>query len=428
MKSCLRIVLAAIAATLCAFQALVAQPDPIFQKPAPISMAELSSLPNTGVRAIEVNDFVYPGYRGKLEPAPPHADLNPKKAIIIVWKNYSHRLMFSHEATYIPLMMLPDGVSGCWQHVEANHDHRAKNYRGRNLELMNQNGRRERNSFVDIIESGPKRVWVRWTYFCVDMMDEREVALRATEDYFAYPNGLVWRRVTYESLMPDSPEGYSIEPLEAITIFPVGKHWRDGYQRDPATGDSHVLAILDAFGTNRYDTFRNDNAARRTGCDFKLLEQTRGVTAVLPAVDGLLFAAWGDASGLSHRTTKLMDHSFADTGGWGAFRMYVHWPVGWTNSQGYVDSPQEELYKTYPHSVCPFGIQLTRDLSTESINAGQRYGDAVNDRAHLKRTEALVWYSLMGVGREFEDVRRLARKWLKKGTSCAQPESIRNLK
>ena len=54
--------------------------------------------------------------------------------------------------------------------------------------------------------------------------------------------------------------------------------------------------------------------------------------------------------------------------------------------------------------------------------------DAVNDRAHLKRTEAMVWYSLMGVGREFEDVRRVARRWLNKGANCAHPESIRNLK
>lgn len=57
----------------------------------------------------------------------------------------------------------------------------------------------------------------------------------------------------------------------------------------------------------------------------------------------------------------------------------------------------------------------------------KRYGDAVNDRAHLQHTEAMVWYSLMGVSQEFEDVRLLSRKWLKKGADCARPESIRNL-
>ena len=52
------------------------------------------------------------------------------------------------------MVLLPDGVAGCWQHVEGNHDRRSPAYRKRNLELMNQNGRRERNSFVDIIEAG----------------------------------------------------------------------------------------------------------------------------------------------------------------------------------------------------------------------------------------------------------------------------------
>ena len=39
-------------------------PDPIFEKPAPLTMLELANTNFTGVRAIEVRDFAYPGYQG----------------------------------------------------------------------------------------------------------------------------------------------------------------------------------------------------------------------------------------------------------------------------------------------------------------------------------------------------------------------------
>jgi hypothetical protein len=58
------------------------------------------------------------------------------------------------------------------------------------------------NGAVDVIQSGRERVWVRWNYLCVNKDDDSHPALRGTEDYMAYPNGLVWRRLTYTTLMP----------------------------------------------------------------------------------------------------------------------------------------------------------------------------------------------------------------------------------
>ena len=43
-----------------------------------------------------------------------------------------------------------------------------------NAELMNSMGRKEKNSFVDVIQSGPNRVWVRWTYLAVNMNDDSQ--------------------------------------------------------------------------------------------------------------------------------------------------------------------------------------------------------------------------------------------------------------
>ena len=94
-------------------------------------------------------------YTGALTPSPPHADLNAKKAIIVVWKGHSHRFVFSHEASYDPWMELPNGLGLCNQFFEGNFGW---------AELFNNKGRQEQNSFVDIIQSGPERVWVRWNY------------------------------------------------------------------------------------------------------------------------------------------------------------------------------------------------------------------------------------------------------------------------
>src|ERR1039458_6837441 len=48
-------------------------PDPIFEKPAPITMAELAKMKIEGVRAVEVSDYIFGNYQGALAPSPPHA-------------------------------------------------------------------------------------------------------------------------------------------------------------------------------------------------------------------------------------------------------------------------------------------------------------------------------------------------------------------
>ncbi len=144
-------------------------------------MADLARQTPQGVSALEVNDYAPGHYRGALAPSPPHADVNAKKAVVVFWKRRPERFIFSHEASYCPVLELPGGAAMCNQFFEGNLG---------DAELFNSMGRKERNSFVDIIESGPRRVWVRWTYFCVNMNNDARPRLRGTEDYFAYPNGL----------------------------------------------------------------------------------------------------------------------------------------------------------------------------------------------------------------------------------------------
>src|SRR5438876_7932086 len=74
--------------------------------------------------------------------------------------------------------------------------------------------------------------WVRWNYFCANKDDDSRPALRGTEDYMTYSNGLVWRRLTYSTLMADTPDGYSWQPIDFFAMAPSGTTWGDLFERD----------------------------------------------------------------------------------------------------------------------------------------------------------------------------------------------------
>ena len=70
-------------------------------------MAELAKRSTDGVSALEVSDYAPGHYAGKLSPSPPHADMNPRKAVVVFWKDHSERFVFSHEASYCPIWSCP---------------------------------------------------------------------------------------------------------------------------------------------------------------------------------------------------------------------------------------------------------------------------------------------------------------------------------
>jgi hypothetical protein len=376
----------------------------------PVTMSELKSTRTSGVSVAEVSDYVYGNYQGDFS-APSHADINPRKAFIIFWKDFDYRFVFSHEASYCPWLELPSGVALSYQFFEGNEGW---------AELFNDYGRRERNSFVDIIESGPERVWVRWTYFGVNMESGR-AGFRGTEDFWAFPNGLILRRQQYETLMPGDNKGYAREPIELITMTPVGKLWFDVLQQEPATGESRAFTGVDAFSNARVDVFWKrapkpnkpfTSTARRTGAPWKEIDDARGFAGIIPLKDGSPFVMLGDNSGFPHEGVRLKEHSDKATGGWGWRSLsWDHWPIGWLNSQAH--DVDDESYKRYPSHFAPFGLDLWR-LPNEA-------------------TERRAFFSLIGMGGgDVEAIRRLARNWLERGAAKATDPvyvaSLRSLK
>ena len=365
-------------------------------------MAELK--PIGDVSLAEVNDYVFGGYTGAMSPSPPHADGNPKRALIVTWKKFPFRFVFAHEGSYCPWFEFPSGAGHCFQFFEGNDGW---------AELFNDFGRREANSFVEVLDPGPKQVWVHWTYFGVSQ-DTGQRAYRGDEDFWALPNGLILRRQTMTTLMPGDHRGYAREPIEMIAMCPKGKLWFDVLQPGTETNESHPLTVLDVFSTNRYDVFwkRKEGTLlsaipRRTGCDWKLLDDSSGVVLMTRLREGSVFCVMGNAGGFRHEFTRIKEHTFKDTGGIGWIsQQWDHWPIGWLNSQAHeVDG--ESLQK-YPNHFSPCGMDFF-SLKNEEVNGR-------------------AFYSLIGVGKDDETVRRLARTWLEsKGTNMADLKPVAHL-
>jgi len=398
-------------------------PDSVFEKPEPVTMTELAELARRTTRkvsAMEVNDYAPGHYTGALTPSPPHADMNAKKAIVVFWKDHPHRFVFSHEASYCPVLELPSGAAMCNQFFEGNMG---------DAELFNNLGRKEKNSFVDVIQSGPERVWVRWNYFAVNMKDDTQPRLRGTEDYFAYPNGMVLRRLTFESLMPKNSFGYSQQPIELFGVMPAGKLIKDLFPRDPEQGDFHTHAVLDLYSDRRYDIYWGENTdeVRRSGDDATLaaISRSPGCALVLPFQDRLLFAVFGNASGFPTEKSVLIDHCTPGAkggAGWGAAR-WDHWPIGWLSSQTSLWKPGSPYAYSFG-SVGQFFVPDGKGYESFMKNHREFSSDFELNRWAARR----VFYVLLGTAREWEDIRRIGRNWLDKGKECARPESIANLK
>ncbi len=363
-----------------------------FAKPHAMQMKDLSRIKTGGVSVIEVNDYIFGNYKGDLH-APPNADRNPRKAFIIRWENFPYTFVFAHECSYCPFFEFPSGAGVCYQFFEGNE--------GR-AELFNAPGRMEKNSFVDIIESGPQRVWVRWTYFGVNQ-ETGEQYYRGTEDFWAYPSGMVVRKQSFLSLRNDI-YGYSREPIELIGMCPASRTWVDVLAKDPQTNEHHALTVLDAFSQNRYDVFWKhkvesivDSNVRRAGASWRELNDAKGVALILPTRHGSAFCIFGNASGFRNDYTRIKEHSHKDTGGlgWGS-QSWDHWPIGWLNSQ--LHEVNKDSLQLYPNHFSPAGMDFFA-LPNEEV-------------------EGSVFYSLIGVSQKGDEfIRNIAKQWLINGES-----------
>ena len=282
-----------------------------------------------------------------------------------------------------------------------------------NAELLNSMGRKEKNSFVDIVQSGPKRVWVRWSYLAVNMSDDSQPRLRGTEDYIAYCNGLVWRRMTYESLMPNEMIGYATDPVELFGVVPVGSTIKDLFPRDAEHGDYLTHTVLDLYSNKRYDIYwdeRARSAAAATTDD----GGHHGVAGLClgPAFPRqVALCRAGRSQRFPSRKNQLIDHCTLGAEGGCAWQqgLWDHWPIGWLNSQTSFWKPGSSYAYSFG-SVGQFFVPEGKRIKSFSKD----YPELCKDMAFNRWTASRVSYVLLGaaadVGRRPPHRPQLARQ------------------
>ncbi len=370
---------------------------------------------------VETREDYDPGrYRGPLQPSPPHADGNPRRAVILRWSDRSAQMVFSHEASYCPYLELPSGAAMSNQFFEGNLGE---------AELMNEFGRREQNSSVSVVEVLPDRVWVRWTYQAVNMKSDAVPRLRGTEDYVAFANGLTLRRASYTSLLPREAIGYSTQPVELFGIIPVGSSLAELLPTDPERRETEVLVVSDVYAESEYKVFWGESGGvRRSGGNEVLagIGRSAGYALVLPFREGLLFAVLGPASGFPAARVQLIDHCTpgAEGGaGWGQGR-WDHWPVGWLNSQG----SNWKSGSPYPYSFGSIGLFLVPE-GKRIRSFWADYSALCADMEFNRWTESRSFFVLLGSARTMDEVRRIGRAWLDLGPDrCQRLEAVAALR
>ena len=190
---------------------------------------------------------------------------------------------------------------------------------------------------MDVIERGPDRVRVRWTYFCVNMKDDSVHACAARRATSIYPNGLMLRRMSYETLMPEATVGYSTQPVELFGVLPAGALFQDLFpaMRRTETATCTPCSTSTATGGTTSSGARMAGPPGGDDATLKAISRSAGVGSFCPSRERLLFAVLGPASGFPADRNQLFDHSTPGAeggGGWGA-GLWDHWPIGWLNSQ-----------------------------------------------------------------------------------------------
>ena len=183
------------------------------------------------VYATRVYDYNFGDYVGKFSPTPPHADANPNEAVKVIWRSSSTKnkvddqeLVFWRERANVPFFQLPYlntttnklttmGVS--FGYLEGNLPH---------INLVNQYGRLNKNSIVNILKNKPDEVVIEWIYYVTDSNKPGiNRQYKVAEYYYIYPSGVVFRQAKIIDSFAEN--NYSNKYLTGSIISPVNKIW-----------------------------------------------------------------------------------------------------------------------------------------------------------------------------------------------------------
>lgn len=279
----------------------------------------------------ESSNYSIPGYTGAL-----YADNNPKRAIIVSWAGREQRFVFWHEASYVPYWEFPDGTGANYQFFEGAHG---------SGELFNVYGRMDANSNVEIIQNDDKLVILKWWYYDVNKESGDRVGY-AEEYFYCFPNGLVLREQELQW-------GDSFEPMEIMNINPPGTYWWDNV---PISGDKyHMSTAIDMYTNGAREYY-----AKRTNDINKAENLVEGVgEGEIEKAMGVLMRSYLNAHQdpfIMYGNNSFIQHGdIKELGNWG-YPHFVHWPIGWLNSE-WKKGSDAEIAK-YPSHTSILGTNM----------------------------------------------------------------------
>lgn len=282
------------------------------------------------VSVTEVSDYSIPSYTGSL-----YADSNPKKAVIVSWPDRESRFVFWHEASYVPYWEYPNGLGANYQFFEGADG---------SGELFNQFGRMEKNSWVEIVQNDSKLAIVKWSYYDVNM-DSGERVGYAEEYYYCFPNGLILREMQLQW-------GNSFEPMEIMMINPAGVPW---WQSVPQVGNRyHMSSAVDIYSGESREYWGIKGTTEKSGYEF----DGAGEAEIEDAAGVLMrsyVSAYPDFFVVYGNNSYVVNGDIKEVGKWG-YPHFVHWPIGWLNSEWKRGSDEE--IALYPSHTSMLGTDV----------------------------------------------------------------------
>jgi len=390
-------------------------PDPIFEKPEPVTMAELGHTNCGGRHGLRGQRLCSRPLRGSLTPSPPQCRPEPPEGRCRPVERQPPAFVFSHEPLLSAAGVAQRPPPCATSFFEGNWRSRA----------IQQYGRKEKTVSSTSSERAAARLGTV-ELFRRQYERRRETPLRGDGGLqspiptgWSCPDDLI--RVSCRMRVI----GYSRQPVELFGADAAAMLIKDLFPPIPSTATTIPTPRWTSTQDLRYDIYWGN----RRGSTFWRRRYARGpsharrLCSGLPFRDNLLFAVLRQRQWFScpRRASDRPLHANAEGGCAVGDGTLGSWPIGWLNSQpSFGSRGRRTLIASDRWAVLvPDGKRI------KSFGADYRSTARTMELNRWTHTRSLM--VLSGAARRGSDVPRIGRVG-SQGSECAKPESIADLK
>ena len=318
---------------------------------------------------------------------------DPKLDDVVVFFPNGARFVFWRGSSYCPFWAGRSNTGLCYEWAEILSGHGIQNVNDCVEPLQDKELRYGR---VEIVESTPARVHVRWSYQSCDL-DYKVGGSFAVEDYIFYPDGFGTRVLTLTA----NP-GSSVETNEFIIFTP-----QSGYPFDYVPENLVDMLWPEGKAEFRFPCFRGEQQEawaklKAAGKDVPLLHRIRfGKHDPLAAI---CYSPWGSSHDLPGFAPFTQGGNIVTPMYWGC-----HWPLSRGYPTGWAIS--DRIHETPGHNSC-FHAGTPKPLRT-------RTGEMRDAQGKLKTMQQDTWVWLIGMTDAGDD-----ELWQRAQSFALQPPAL----